>query len=1177
MRSPRNRFRSLPLSLVSLEDRAVPNAGAIDPFFGVDGRAIFDTTTTRFSASVVQPSGKIISVGYDNFDPNNINTVIVRHNFDGTLDSTFGGGGSIYSDMSAIASGGVSNGEDRATAVTVTADGIIVAGYHNSQSKGRDGFVLRLDANGKEVATFGTGGYTFFGLDRGGNFNDTVSAVALAASGEILVAGTSTYANSDTDFFVVKLSATGQNIANGIAAFDLSGSNADVCNAMAIDSLGNVILAGTARNSGGTITAVARFTSDLNLDNTFSSDGILTVPLADIQLFETCNAVAVDSFNRILVAGSAEFSLVGDSGIDASIVRFNTDGTLDSSFNGGGKLTLAFDRGGSNFDSSAGLFVQSNGKIVFAGGASGDPIMARLNDNGSFDASFGTNGVAVCEVTPGETGVESAVAVIREPGGTYLLTASTPSFPGEKSALVRVLDTALVSDLVVNSTVDENDGDLTSLSLREAVALSNLFTTADAITFDPALADKTITLTKGELKIKDSTTIFGPATRLTVSGNNASRVFNIDDDVYGHNATVNISNLIITGGNDIIGGGILLDDENLELDNVLLVANFADRYGAGLTTNSNPNGRLVIRNSAIVDNSSGNGSSAGLYLSNCSLLIENSTLTGNESGNGSGGAAIDFSGVVGPQGATIRNTTISNNRVGSTNTATTAAGGVSFSSLSGTVNLENCTITGNTSNSQAGGGITLYAGSGTVNLHNTVVSGNFVGGVARDVVQRTPGTSLRANFSAIGTNPSFSLAAGSDNNIPFGTNAKLTPLDLTTTPPVHYLFGGSPLINAGDPATTSADVFGTPVRVGRRDIGAIEFDPKVAEYEFSVGSDKGTPSSVTLFNPDSSKRLTLTPFGNTFTGGIRTASGDVTGDGVADLIVASGPGMPGTVKVFDGVTQQQIPLPETVAGGGRPFGETFTRGIIVATGDLNADGLSDLIITAEAGGGARVRIFTSSGSGFSQRSDFIALIGGDNVPDSKIFRGGSRATISDINGDGYGDLIWAAGAGGGPRIATFNGRQLNAGSNVSFKLTGDFFALGDTSLRDGCFLAGGDLNGDSIGDIAFGGGSGAPPIVVVHSGAQLAANIVASAGNASTLQSKAFFTTTTGVNSKNGLRVAVKDLNQDNVADLILGSAPGAGSHIVAYDGREITLGNSGAQLLGFDAFANFTGGVFVG
>ncbi|CAN5302169.1 hypothetical protein BH11PLA2_BH11PLA2_31690 [soil metagenome] len=316
------------------------------------------------------------------------------------------------------------------------------------------------------------------------------------------------------------------------------------------------------------------------------------------------------------------------------------------------------------------------------------------------------------------------------------------------------------------------------------------------------------------------------------------------------------------------------------------------------------------------------------------------------------------------------------------------------------------------------------------------------------------------------------------------------------------------------------------------------------ESEFSVGSEFGG-GVVQLLNADGSVRFGLFPFGADYPGGIRTAAGDFNGDGIADVVIASGAptgpnSLPGTVRVFDGKTQQPIPLPETVAGGGRPFGDTFTRGIIVATGDLNNDGLSDLIITAEAGGGARVRVFQSTGNGFIQRSDFIGLIDGFGIPDSVRFRGGSRAAVVDINGDGTGDLVWAAGAGGGPRIAIFDGKRIGSGNNfANFKLTGDFFAVSDTSIRDGAYIFGGDFNNDGFGDLVAGGGSGAPPEVRIFSGKGLLSN----SNNPQPFIDFFFGNTST----RKGVRVAAKDLDGDGISDLVVGSAPTAGSTVTGF------------------------------
>ncbi|CAN5545586.1 hypothetical protein BH11PLA2_BH11PLA2_25290 [soil metagenome] len=437
----------------------------------------------------------------------------------------------------------------------------------------------------------------------------------------------------------------------------------------------------------------------------------------------------------------------------------------------------------------------------------------------------------------------------------------------------------------------------------------------------------------------------------------------------------------------------------------------------------------------------------------------------------------------------------------------------------------------------------------------TAIANQTTSGAAVGPLAFTIGDAQTAAASLTLTKVSTNTTLIPLNNIVFGGSGAARTVTVTTA---SWQFGTSTItviVTDGNGAIANSTFT----------VAVTQSAPSILDSEFSVGCDAGGNGSVTLFNPNNTVRFSLTPFGANFTGGIRTASADFTGDGVADLAVASGPGIAGTVKVFDGVTQAQIALPESVAGGGTPFGSTFNRGIIVAAGDLNNDGKAELIITAEAGGGARVRIFQSSGTAFTQRSDFIALIGGDNKADTG-FRGGSRAAVSDINGDGFGDLMWAAGAGGGPRIATFNGKLLDNGNNAAFKLTGDFFAL-STTLRDGAFLAGGDVNGDGIGDLIAGGGSGAPPQIVGFSGATMIQNnftkfLDFTFGNASTRQ---------------GVRVAVKDIDGDMKADLIAASAPTAGSHVAAFAGKNLSGSVTGSPIFEFDAFPGFSGGVFVG
>jgi hypothetical protein len=327
--------------------------------------------------------------------------------------------------------------------------------------------------------------------------------------------------------------------------------------------------------------------------------------------------------------------------------------------------------------------------------------------------------------------------------------------------------------------------------------------------------------------------------------------------------------------------------------------------------------------------------------------------------------------------------------------------------------------------------------------------------------------------------------------------------------------------------------------------------------QFAVGQDTGG-STVTQYNPNGTVKNSVTPFGS-FTGGIRTAVGDVNGDGVPDLIVGTGPGIANRVRVLDGNT-----LVEITAFS--PFESSFTGGVFVAVGDITGDGIADIIVTPDQSGGPRVVIY--QGGTFNQIASFFGI-------EDPNFRGGARAAVSDVNGDGFGDVIVAAGFGGGPRVAVFNGLTIG-GATAPVRLLPDFFAFEET-LRNGVYVAGGDINDDGFGDIVTGGGPGGGPRVQIISGLVAlntgAVNVVPTPTPANLVLANFFAGDPT---NRGGIRVTGHTLDADGFVDLITGSGEGAGSRVTAYLGSNLATGNT-SQFFAFDAYPGFTGGVYVG
>jgi hypothetical protein len=318
----------------------------------------------------------------------------------------------------------------------------------------------------------------------------------------------------------------------------------------------------------------------------------------------------------------------------------------------------------------------------------------------------------------------------------------------------------------------------------------------------------------------------------------------------------------------------------------------------------------------------------------------------------------------------------------------------------------------------------------------------------------------------------------------------------------------------------------------------------VVKAVFAAGVDAGNAPLAQLYDTAGNVALRSGVFDPSATGGVRVAAADVNGDGVPDLVAGTGPGVTAEVRVVDGATGRLL-------FAGRPF-ESFTGGVFVAAGDMDGDGRAEFAVSPDEGGGPRVIIY--SGAGFRQTISFFGI-------DDAAFRGGARVGMADMNGDGRADLLVSAGFLGGPRVAGFEGSALMTGSQR--KLFNDFFAF-EPGLRNGVYLAGGDVNGDGVADLVVGAGPGGAPRVSVFDGAALRTNQVVTVAS--------FFTGNT--ESRGGVRVAVADADGDGLADVVTGEADGPTVNV--FYGKNLKLGLAGddAELFPFSTPMN---GVFVG
>ena len=409
--------------------------GAVDASFGGNGvvaTTFANVTGVSPTALALQTDGKILAVGHVSGGTTIWNDMVaVRYNANGTLDTTFGDGGILRIERTT---------HTNIIDVSILSDGsILLVG-----AEANGGFIAKLTASGTLDTTFGTDGVVLTPL--AGYSAANFKSLNIQSDGSILAAGTATATGSNLPtFFVARYLADGtldtSYGADGLQFVDVNpaaATSSSLTNAV-LQSDGKLLLVGYDRvnSTANENWAIARLNVDGSLDTSFSTDG---VTLLDFNGFaDYARDVVVQADGKILVMGEG---FVSGNGHDLAVARFNSNGTLDTTFDGDGKLTLP------NWSNTiweqiwAGQLT-ADGQLVFVAGYGDDMRVGRLNLNTPAPARD------ILTVTDYETLIVSiAPTTVSENAGAAAVTGTVTR------SNVSDLSSALTVTLLSNDTTE---------------------------------------------------------------------------------------------------------------------------------------------------------------------------------------------------------------------------------------------------------------------------------------------------------------------------------------------------------------------------------------------------------------------------------------------------------------------------------------------------------------------------------------------------------------------------------------------------------------------------------------------------------------------------------------------------------------------------------------------------
>ena len=364
---------------------------------------------------------------------------------DGSLDTTFGSSGVGLTGLTDAFGNG-------AYGPVIQPDGkILICDTRKSNgTSGQDFFVARFNANGTLDTSFSFDGKVTIDFD-GGTGADTCTAIALQADGKIVIAGATYDASNNSDFAIARLNSDGTldtttfgaGTGKTTVAFDLGGTNRDEASALVIQPDGKILIAGTVQTaSNGNDFGVVRLNADGTRDSSFNLTGKVSIGFnlaGSATKNDTVTGMALYSAGNIVIAGYADN---GNLSNDFAVARLLPNGQLDPNFDADGRVTVAFDLGGStgsNNDLATGLTIQRDGKILLFGASDTststttnfDVAAARLYPDGSLDGSFGIGGKTLVSFDLIANGLDVAVGAAEQSNGKIVLTgyslySSTP-------------------------------------------------------------------------------------------------------------------------------------------------------------------------------------------------------------------------------------------------------------------------------------------------------------------------------------------------------------------------------------------------------------------------------------------------------------------------------------------------------------------------------------------------------------------------------------------------------------------------------------------------------------------------------------------------------------------------------------------------------------------------------